>query len=203
MIYLYTGTPGSGKSLNSARVIVRWITRLKSPVIGNFEFKANAIRNRGWGSYLYCPNDKLTPDFLIAFSELYKKKRKWNRVPEEEILLVIDECQLIFNAREWNKPNRKEWNSFFTQHRKLGYHIILICQNKGMLDKQVRALVEYEVLHRKIKNIGKFGYFMNLLAMGGLHVMIKIYAPLNMKTESQFFRSDKRLYALYDSYTRF
>ena len=166
MISLYSGTPGSGKSLHVAEVMRRWLHQFKAPVIANFDFKASACREKGWGSFLYVNNQQLTPDFLIYFSERYKQLRKWEQVPEEHILLVIDEAQLLFNAREWQKLNRADWISFFTQHRKLGYKVILIAQFDRMLDRQIRSVLEYEYLHRKVKNIGFGGKVLSLLSAG-------------------------------------
>lgn len=203
MISLYSGTPGSGKSLHVASVIYRWLHNFKAPVICNFTFKAKACRPKGYGSFLYVSNDKLDPDLLIFFAEKYKRIRGWSQLPEEHILLVIDEAQLLFNAREWQKTNRAEWISFFTQHRKLGYKIILIAQFDRMLDRQIRSVLEYEYLHRKVKNIGLGGKLFNLMAGGGLHICIKIYKPLSEKVGKEFFKGNKRLYSLYDSYVRF
>lgn len=203
MIELYSGTPGSGKSLHCADVMRRWLNYWKAPVICNFSFNGRACKPKGWGSLLIVDNSQITPDFLVYFSETYRKLRGWNAVPEEHILLVIDEAQLLFNAREWNKGNRAEWISFFTQHRKLGYRVILIAQFDRMLDRQIRSVLEYEYIHRKVKNIGKGPFLLNLIAGGGLHVCIKIYKPLNEKVGSDLFKGNKALYALYNSYTRF
>lgn len=203
MINLYSGTPGSGKSLHTAQVIKNWLHTWKAPVITNFSFNAKACKPQGWGSLLIVDNNQITPDFLIYFSEKYRELRGWQSVPEEHILLVIDEAQLLFNAREWNKGNRADWISFFTQHRKLGYRVILIAQFDRMLDRQIRSVLEYEYIHRKVKNIGKGGFVFNMLSGGGLHVCIKIYKPLNEKVSSEFFKGNKALYALYNSYTRF
>lgn len=203
MIELYSGTPGSGKSLHATEKIKNWLELYKAPVLANFEFKAGACKERGYGSYLYVPNNKLNPELLIRFSEEYKRRRRWKQVPEEHILLIIDECQLLFNAREWNKPHMKPWISFFTQHRKLGYRVILIAQFDRMIDRQVRSVIEYEYMHRKVKNIGKAGLFLNIISGGSLHVCVKIYKPLNLKVGSEWFRSDKNLISLYNSYTRF
>lgn len=203
MIELYSGTPGSGKSLHLAQKIKNWVHLYKAPVIGNFEFNAYACRPRGFGSYLMVDNKDLHPELLIYFSEEYKKVRGWERVPEEHILVVIDECQLLFNAREWNNESRPEWISFFTQHRKLGYRVILVAQFDQMIDKQVRALIEYEYIHRKVKNVGIGGKIFNFFALGNLHVSVKIYKPLNQRVGSDWFKADKKLFTLYDSYTRF
>lgn len=203
MIDLYSGTPGSGKSLHVAEKMEVYLHLHKCPVIANFEFKAYVCRPRGWGSFFYKCNADLTPDFLVNFSEFYRKKRKMDRLPEESILLVIDECQLIFNARSWNDRDRLEWISFFSQHRKLGYNVILVAQYIDMIDKQIRPLIEYEHLHRKVKNIGGFGFFLNLVSGGNLHICNTVYLPSNMPVGHYFFRGDKHLYRLYDSYTRF
>lgn len=203
MINLYSGTPGSGKSLHLARLMKNWIHLYRAPVIGNFSFNAAMCKPRGWGSYLEVTNAQLQPDFLIAFSRKYQKLRKWSNIPEEHILLVIDECQLLFNAREWNKANRAAWISFFTQHRKLGYRIVLVAQFDRMIDRQIRSLIEYEFVHRKVKNIGFKGKLLSFCAGGGLHVAVEIYKPLNEKVGSSFFKANRQLFALYDSYTTF
>lgn len=203
MIEMYTGTPGSGKSLHCAQTIKKWLNIYGDPVICNFEFRADMCRMRKGGIYLKVDNDYLCPEFLIWFSEYYKNARKLDRVPEEKILLVIDECQLLFNCREWNVKGRKDWMSFFSQHRKLGYRVILICQFSEMIDKQIRALVEYEYLHRKVKNIGIYGKVMDFVTFGNLHVAVKYFVPIKQRVGSTFFKSDKNIYLLYDSYTRF
>lgn len=203
MIELYSGTPGSGKSLHTASVIRSWVHRWQSPVIGNFSFRAASCKPKGYGSYLEVKNSELSADFLEYFSETYRELRGWTSVPEEHILLVIDEAQLLFNAREWNKGDRAGWISFFTQHRKLGYHVIMIAQYDRMIDRQIRSVIEYEVIHRKVKNIGVGGMILNMLSGGQLHVGVKIYKPLNERISSDWFKGDRALYALYDSYTRF
>lgn len=203
MINIYTGTPGSGKSLHTAQKIKNRIHIYGCPVIGNFDFNAAACRPRGYGSYLKVDNKDLTPEFLVYFSRKYKEVRKMKQIPEDHILLVIDEAQLIFNSRTWNAKGRSDWISFFTQHRKLGYEVILVAQFDEMIDKQVRALIEYEYLHRKIKNIGIFGKVMNAASGGNLHIAVKIYKPLEERVGRDFFKADSSLYKLYDSYNTF
>lgn len=203
MIELYSGTPGSGKSLHVADLMQRWVHYYKNPVICNFSFKANYCKPRWYGGVLFLNNSEMDPEFLIWFSEQYKKERKVRNLKEDSILLVIDECQLIFNAREWNDKSRKSWIGFFTQHRKLGYRVVLIAQFAEMIDKQIRAVIEYEYIHRKVGNIGISGKLFSLASGGRLHVAVKVYKPLKQKVGSDFFKSDKNLYRLYDTYNRF
>lgn len=203
MIEIYTGTPGSGKSLHVAQVMKTWITIKKAPIIANFEYRAKSFKHKGYASFLYVPNSKLNPDLLIRFSEEYRQLRNYKNVPEDEILLVIDEAQILFNSREWMKKGRSDWISFFTQHRKLGFRVILIAQYFDMLDKQMRSVIEYEHVHRTVKNINFGGKLINLLYGGNLHIDVKMYVPLNEKVNKTFFKADRRLCCLYDSYTSF
>lgn len=65
-------------------------------------------------------------------------------------LLILDEAQLVFNSRKWEK--NFDWIEFFTQHRKLGWHCILIAHTQEMIDSQIRPLAEYESRFRNIQN---------------------------------------------------
>lgn len=202
MIDLYSGTPGSGKSLHCAQVVIGNLN-IGHPVICNFPINKNAVRKSGKfkGQFDYCPNDKLTPEYLVNFAREYWKGKT---VKEEHILLVIDECQLMFNARDWGKKGRDKWLEFFTQHRKLGFHVILIAQMDGMLDKQIRGLIENEYIHRKLTNYGIKGYFLSALMLSPhLHVAVKVWYPMKEKVGQDFFRYKKRLSSLYDSYLTF
>lgn len=203
MIDIYTGTPGSGKSLHCAKDIRTYIGQLGKPVITNFPFQGMQCNPKEYGGHLYIRNQEMTPEKLYQFSEMYRKKIEKERIPEEDILLCIDEAQIIFNSRSWQTGDRAGWNEFFTQHRKLGYHVILIAQYLDMIDKQMRAVIEYEYVHRKVGNIGKGGNALSSISGGNLHICIKYYAPLKMKVSTQFFKADKSLYGLYDSYSVF
>lgn len=205
MIAVYTGTPGSGKTLSA---VVRMKRKLegKGVVISNFEIYAKMIKKAGKepNAYIRLKNEEITPSFLVWFSEMYKDKvLKGKHVPEERILLVLDEAQLIFNARNWMKADRMGWISFFSQHRKLGYEVVMIAQDMKMLDRQIRALVEFEYTFRKAKNMGIGGQIVNVLWGGNVHIEVRRYAPTGDKIGSRFFRAEKSVYALYDTYTVF
>ena len=101
MITLYSGTPGAGKSLHLASRLYHWMQYRPTPIIGNFSCDFSSI-SKPKGSFLYIDNAFLTPERLITFSRNYSEY-VGRRVKEGEILLVIDECQIMFNAREWGK----------------------------------------------------------------------------------------------------
>lgn len=198
MIYLYSGTPGSGKSLHCARTVYYTLLRNK-PVISNFDINKKFVRNGD--KFIYKDNDELTPEFLINYSRSYFEKRS---VKEGELLLIIDECQMMFNARDWSKSNRDGWNKFFQVHRHYGYDIILIAQFDRMIDRQIRSLIEYEYIHRKLTNYGWRGILLSCLMLSPrLFVSVKMWYPMREKIGSEFFKAKKRYYRLYDTFMSF
>lgn len=197
MISLYSGTPGSGKSLNAAakvRASLKWYR----PVIGTFHINKECLYKNSKFDYTYINIYDLQPKFLVDYARKNLPKKK---NPEGSFLLVIDEAQRIFNSRSWNEGNRNEWITFFAEHRHLGYDIILISQNDRMLDRQIRALIEYNVIHRKMSQFGIIGKIFSLFT--GQFVVVETWYPLKEKISATFFRGEKRLYNFYDSFEDF
>lgn len=201
MIELYSGTPGSGKSLHMAKEIRYRLRQNKRYVIGNFFVNTKAIKKcRGY--YAFVMNDRLTPDRLLQFSRKLSR-HLGRRLKEGEILLIIDEAQLLFNPRDWQRVYTSGWLSFFSQHRHYGYNIILAAQFDRMLDRQVRCLLEYETVHRKISRFGFPGAIIGLLTKGQLYVAIQKWYPIKEKVDSSVFIGNNRLFVIYDSYNHF
>jgi hypothetical protein len=201
MISLYSGTPGSGKSLHLASRLYHWMQFREAPIIGNFSCDFSRIKKQR-GSYLYIDNAFLTPQRLMTFSQNYSEYIG-RRVKEGEILLVIDECQLMFNSRDFYSKDRGAWCAFFTQHRKLGFEVILIAQFDRMIDRQIRSLIEYEYIHRKVSNYGIKGKLFALFCGGNLFVAVKMWYPMKEKVGSEFFRYHKKFSQIYDTYALF
>lgn len=198
MIYLYSGTPRSGKSLHAAKTIYTRLKR-KDPCICNFEINTDKI-GKNIGQFLYKQNCEITPDFLKEFSKNYFNG---GHVKEDKILLVLDECQLMFNAREWNAKGRENWLSFFTQHGKYGYTVLLIAQFDRMIDRQIRSLIEYEYIHRKASNMGWRGWLISFWALGKLFVSVKVWYPMKEKVGQDFFTLRKKYACIYDTHDLF
>lgn len=218
MIELYSGTPGSGKSLHTARVIYDRLVWACKPVIANFPINRSMVywskgqlkkmgkkpdykpKKRKAGHFFYVSDDHLTPEFLVAYAHKFHKPRK-----EHQTLLVIDECSsdLLFSNRSWQNKNRMKWIRFFQQHRKLGFDIILVAQSDKLIDKQIKAFIEYEVKHRKASNFGTVGKILGLLGGGSMFVAVKVWYGIREKTGSEFFRFRKFYDKFYDSYFEF
>lgn len=199
MIYLYSGTPGSGKSLHTAQVI-KGKLRTGHMVICNFELNRKQI-SKWEKNFRYIPNGLLEVQQLEELATEYFSKQKF---AEGKIVLIIDEAQLIFNSRDWSQKGRDSWLSFFSQHRHYGFDVILVAQYDRMLDRQIRCLIEYEVVHRKVSNCGIKGKIASLIAGGKLFVTVSMWYPLkNEKVGHEFFKYSKRDASLYDSYAKF
>lgn len=204
MISLYSGTPGSGKSLHVADRLL-WALHTRHLVVCNFDINPEIVNTRKRDYYRdyfrYVPNNKLSVSRLIRFAEEYFDG---NPIKEGRLLLVVDEAQLMFNAREWDKVGRKQWTAFFSQHRKYGYDIILVAQFDRMLDRQIRSLIEYEYIHRKVSNYGWKGVFLSALMLSPhLFAAVKMWYPMGEKVGAELFKYKRKYGKLYDTYMSF
>lgn len=165
-IELFTGFVGSGKSFAATKIgcNIADAPAGKKYVVANFPVKPkkklmakiplikkyikNPEKNMRW---IYKDNDDLTVDYLVTES----LKRGWNK-KEGSALIIFDEASIPFNARSFQRNDRMEWIKFLTQSRKFGYDVIFITQDARMLDKQIRSLCEYEVVHKKLNNMFAF-----------------------------------------------
>lgn len=223
MIYFYTGKPGNGKSLHMAQEIDTALRSGKN-VIANFEINENSYakfkHKDKLGKFVYEPNyfwlnnaykgERLTHysylDGLYNFALQFHKRNARGQIKEHQTLLCIDECQELFNTRTWNRKDRLEWASFFRQHRKYGYDVILVSQDDKVVDKQIRSILEYEIEHRCVNNYKAMGRVLGTLSGGKLFVAITKWYSKKGKDghiKSKFFRGKKRYYEFYDSYAIF
>lgn len=183
MISLYSGTPGSGKSLHAVHEVQNWLRAGKrvictfncdtdlmfyKPVsrwlFNNFGLRKKRFkRDKRQNNFTYISNDFITPDYLYQ----YALKNHVEGV-ENQTTLIIDECVQLFSPTvignqpaKWNK-----WETFFRVHRHLGYNVILIPQSAKLLSRKVLEYCEYDVRHYNRKNQGVFGWLLSLFLHG-------------------------------------
>lgn len=176
-ISLYTGFVGSGKSyaataygcqiadapLGKGWIVANFPIKAKEKLIPGMRLKKSfpffsVYRRYNTPRWIYKDNHELTVKFLVEKSH----EMGWYG-HESSAVLIFDEASIPFNSREWqNKKNgetRMDWIKFLSQSRKFGYDVIFITQDARMLDRQIRSLCEFEVVHRKLNGHGLF-YFM-------------------------------------------
>lgn len=220
MIQLYTGTPGSGKSLHSAHDI-RFNLRLGKKVISTCyidtslcflnpiqEFIFNKTgklpkkrkKDKREDNFYYIDINDITPEYLYNFAARFHEFGK-----EHQTIVYFDECVAIFSPTVisdkkdlWNR-----WEDFFRKHRHLGFDCILIPQASKLISRKVIEYCEFEVRHYNRKHQGILGFFMALFA-GGLFSYSTYWRGIRSKPLDSGFYTYKPLYGqMYNSYSMF
>ncbi|MBY6935738.1 zonular occludens toxin domain-containing protein [Clostridium botulinum] len=201
MIYFYSGTPGSGKSLQMAHTAVEWLKKYKKNVIANTRINIDKIlKKKKGGNFFYLPNENFSTEYLYEYALKYHEMGI-----EHQSLIIIDEAQCLFSPTavklftQENKHYRQEWLEFFTQHRHLGFDIIIISQFDRLIDAQVRCLFEYNCVHRKANNFGFIGMILTIFHVP-LFVQVNHWYGVNQVTSKKFFTYSKKYADIYDSY---
>lgn len=187
MIYLYTGTPGSGKTLSA----VKKVMTSHKHVITNICLDESAKKH---ADITYVETYDLSPKLLYKYYKKYKPQK------EGSLLLVFDEAQQVLGCRDWGAADRKAWTSFFMEHRKLRFEVILITQWSKMLDKQILPLIDYEYNFRRMSRFGWFGFFVYILTFGEKYLVIEKYKPLDMVIGKHLSMVGRRYYKFYNSF---
>ena len=107
---------------------------------------------------------------------------------DRKSLCVIDEAQLVWDAREFKKTG-KDSNTFFEMHRHFGLDIVLVTQSPARMDKAIREL---SGMFYQVKNMGFLSKF-----LGGQYMVNarqKINDPIVYSDRGSFKPDVFRLY---------
>lgn len=148
-VELWTGVPGGGKTLSATKVIVKALKRGKH-VLTNILINTGKIKKMT-GVYEFRGFDKLNPLEFVKYSI-----DQGDSDEEGRFLIVIDESQVLINSRDFGARDRMSWVKFITNHRHLGYNVILITQYDRAIDKQIRNVVETIKHHKNLNRLGLF-----------------------------------------------
>lgn len=181
--------------------------------VNNREWQTNAYTNRttinpktGESMRGVIPDGRYSYlDGLYRFALQFHERDKNGQIIEHQTILVLDECQTLFNSRNWRIKDRLDWIEFFREHRKYGYDVYLISQDDKVIDKQIRDICEIKVEHRNVKNYKTAGKLLAFLRGGNLFVWIMSDYAIRRKDAricSEFF-TGKKFYEFYNSYQTF
>lgn len=120
MIYLHTGLPGHGKTLNTIKEVDAASVEQDRPVY-------------------YHNINGLDPSKLKGQWYEFEDPHKWFELPDNSIIFV-DECQHFFQPRDTRKE-RPIYIEKFQTHRHQGFDIHLVTQDMRFIDVEVRRLV--------------------------------------------------------------
>jgi zona occludens toxin len=150
MIIAFTGTPGSGKTYDAVRKIVENL-RLGRVVYTNvegmdapecFEMLKAVTGLSDYGLALH-----------LRFFQPGQIQEFWLHV-QPGSMIVLDEVQNVFNARDWQSQKNVQFNTWASTHRHHGFDVVLITQSIQRIDTAVRALVEWTYVYRKVNFFG-------------------------------------------------
>ncbi|WP_373795835.1 zonular occludens toxin domain-containing protein [Neisseria dentiae] len=131
MIYLFTGVPGAGKTLQVVSMLA------KSKDFKNRPLYVDGIKG------LKIPHEKVPEGETI---------QTWPDWAPTGAVIVVDECQRIFRPRP-SGSKVPEYVSELETHRHRGLDFLLITQNPRLIDVHLRSLIEHHT-HFSKTNLG-------------------------------------------------
>lgn len=204
MIYMYSGTPGSGKSYHMAKDICMYYKKGRN-IFLNFEVNTEYLKQlypKSKAQVFVLDNRDLKYPFgLTGFSKNFHNKTSDGRVIENQSILFVDECNINYDSRNWNERGRSDWITWFKCHRKYGFKVILSTQDVKDVDRKIQQLIEIETDHFLVNNFKLFGKFLGLLCGGNLFIQREQWFSKSRhkagKIGTSFCRGQKRYYRVF------
>lgn len=146
--YVITGTRGAGKSLVAVARIREYLEAGKT-VATNLDIKLDKLfKTPPKGTLIRMPDRPFAEDFQ-ALPTIHD-----SGVEELNGAIVLDECAVWLNAREWNSGDRQGIIDWLLHSRKRGWNLYFIVQSVGLLDKQARdTLFDYKVSCKRLDRL--------------------------------------------------
>lgn len=121
MLYLFTGVPGSGKTLNVVSMLA------KRPDLKNRPLFIDGI-----------------PDLKIPHEQIPEGEsiQTWPKWAPTGAIIVVDECQRIFRPRP-SGSKVPDYVSKLETHRHRGLNFFFITQHPRLIDANLRSLIEH------------------------------------------------------------
>lgn len=191
MIFGYFGTPGSGKTYEAIRLILENLMKGKV-VYTNIE-GLDKPECREAIKYFCCISELALTQQLVVLDE-EQVGEFWNHIPPKGILIVLDEAQNYFNARDWQSDANRQFGRWASTHRHNGHDLILISQRPERIDSAVRSLMEWSYFFRKINHFGR------LIQKGYTCYAYQGDEAIGQPLETKPKRYDSRVFKCYKSY---
>lgn len=163
-VYLVQGPLGSGKTLICVKRITDALNR-GCKIATNIDlFLENLVNPWAKKTFVLRMPDKPSLEDFEALPMGYEGKKINERLNG---VLVLDECLLWLNSRQWNDKNRGGINDWMVLARKRRWDIYFLIQDVESMDKQTREnFGEHVVTCRRTDrfNIPFVGWILNLIS---------------------------------------
>ena len=151
MLVGFVGTPGSGKTYEAVKKIV-FNLRKGRHVYTNIDGMDAGPCQEMMKSI--CQMDDYEFDKKFHFLSKDEVTRFWE-IAKHGSFIVIDEIHKTFNCRDWSSQKNNAFADWASTHRHFGYDLICITQDMEKVEKQVRSLLEWTYVFRKVNFFGK------------------------------------------------
>lgn len=198
-IYLITGTPGAGKTLNTIKAVYN---RAKDENRAVFYANIDGITFDNWHEM----QDESQADLHTEITPY-----SWQNAPDGSILL-FDECQDFYPSISPN-AQQPDYIMDFAKHRHRGFDVYLITQGPNLINSKIKDWVSPHIHYRRIFG-GSFTYSytneqvvnnirdVNAIARSAIKERVKLdksffdtYKSASMHTENK--RINKKLVLLF------
>lgn len=202
-VTIVTGNLGAGKTLQAVALIQKYLCEGKpacSNVDLNLKFlvgaKAKEVR-------AFRLPDRPTSEDLQLVGRGNKTKDE-----SQNGIMVLDECGIWFNTRNWNSSGRQDIINFLLMVRKMGWDLYILVQNISVIDKQARDMLPQYVAYctaidkMKIPLISSLWRFFTgkAIPLPKIHFAVVRYGTSynGLKADSWFYMG-RHLYSAYNT----
>jgi len=180
-IALYTGRPGTGKTYNLTRDVIKALNSGEL-IYCNYKINWEGYEGKKW-------NWKKLKFEIVKYPK--SNLKYWSKLHElfsvTNGIIVMDEAHIYMRSRNWEKLP-EEMERKLAQHRKDGLHIWGTVQAVERIDKIFRELVDYwYVFENNIFWFTRWEFDIDQDKMKRF--------PLSKR----FILKDKKIYAMYDT----
>ena len=188
------GDLGNGKTLSAvAMALEHWVRG--GVVVSNISFKWELVKAHCLAVHGVTLEDRQLK--LIDAEQVRDFHRHTLKgTVEMPVFLMIDECARNWDSKAWNRDLavKLEQSDFLRNSRKLFNEVFLIVQKEDRLDKSFRELWEFRTTFRRIKWLPFLNRFI---------LQVREHADTGVRVSTKWWAIDKRLYALYDSFSTY
>lgn len=194
-VYGIEGTPGAGKTLYAISEFI--IPALKSgvPIYHNIEGLDSVKLSIIAGIDSFTVENLIHPykDDDGNFNTVESVRNFYKNIPPSAALLVIDEAQNYFSARDFKEKFSSDLIPYLSRHRHYGHTVVWVTQQREAVDITFRRQTQYMYRLERLENFGLKNSSRLKMYEGWDSMLVPPFASKNF-----FF--PKNLFGVYRSY---